>query len=189
MPLGPEGLEASLRAGMDRLLTEMVKASGNTAQMSQAAETLKASVSLLPGAAGWNWCLRAIASAVLAGVALRRLGYAMDFRPAYREVALPVWFVAVFWATVVIGWLVTGDIGFVAKNAAMILCLPLLLQGLAVVHVGIGRLENAGFWLVGFYVLALLTLALSSAVLVGLGVVEHFLKLRSRMGGPKQGGV
>lgn len=189
VPMSPDGLEASLRAGMDKLLAEMVAAGGGTEQMNRAAETLKTSVGLLPGAAGWNWCLRAIASAVLAQVALRRLGYTVNEGPAYRLMTVPGWFIAVFWASVVFGWLLAGDFGFIAKNAALILCLPLMLQGLAVVHCGIGRLANAGFLLAGFYVLALLTLALSSAALVGLGLVDHFLKLRQRMTAGPQGGV
>jgi uncharacterized protein YybS (DUF2232 family) len=71
----------------------------------------------------------------------------------------------------------------------MVMCLPLLLQGLAVVHCGLGRLGNAGMLLVGFYILALLTSALSFTMLVVLGLVDHFLKLRERMTAPPQGGV
>lgn len=181
MPFGADGLEASLRAGMDKLLAEMVAASGGTEQMTQAAATLKASVGLLPGAAGWNWCLRAIASAALAQAMMVRLGYALNASPAYRRMAVPSWFIAVFGASVAIGGLADGDIGFVAQNIAMVMCLPLLLQGLTVVHCGLGRLGNAGMLLAGFYVLALLTAGLSFAVLVSLGLVDHFLKVRERM--------
>ncbi len=189
MPFGADGLEASLRTGMDKLLAEMVAASGETEQMIQAADALKASVGLLPGAAGWNWCLRAIASAALAQAMLVRLSSALNPSPAYRRMAVPSWFVAVFGASVAIGGLAGGDIGFVAKNIAMLMCLPLLLQGLTVVHCGLGRLGNASMLLVGFYVLALLTAGLSFAVLVSLGLVDHFLKLRERMDARSQGGV
>ncbi|MBL8644603.1 MAG: DUF2232 domain-containing protein [Rhodospirillaceae bacterium] len=193
MPAGPDGLEASLKAGMDKLLAEMIAAmaaaKGETEQMNQAAETLRASVSLLPGAAGWNWCLRAIASAALAQGLLVRLGYARWPSPSYRRMAVPGWFIAVFGASFAVAGLAGGDLGFVAKNVAMVMCLPLLLQGLTVVHCGIGRLGNASMLLAGFYVLALLTSALSFAVLVSLGLVDHFLKLRERMDARPQGGV
>jgi hypothetical protein len=96
---------------------------------------------------------------------------------------------AVFWATLVVGWLAPGDIGFVAKNAAGVLCMPLVLQGLTLVHSFVGRKENASFWLVGFYMLALSTATVSFAILVGAGVADHFLKLRERLNIPTQGGV
>ena len=69
------------------------------------------------------------------------------------------------------------------------LCLPLVMQGLALVHCALGRKGNAGFWLVGFYMLAVSTATVSLAILVGVGVADHFLKLRERMAAPPQGGV
>lgn len=189
LPIGPDGLEATLKAGMDKILAEMVAANGGTEQMTQAAETLKASVGLLPGAAGWNWCLRAIASAAVAQAILMRWGQALEANPQYRQMALPGWFIVIFGASMAVGSFVDGDAGFIAQNIAMVLCLPLLLQGLSVVHCGIGRLGNASMLLVGFYVMALLTSALSFTVLVVLGLVEHFLKLRERLNAPPQGGV
>jgi hypothetical protein len=189
VPTDPDGLEATLRVGIEKLIAEVIKAQGEQPDLTQAAEAFKASVAIMPGAAGWNWCLRAIVSAVIAQAALTRMGYAGLATPAYRGFAVPAWFIAAFWATAATAWAAPGDIGYVATNAAGVLCLPLLLQGLAVVHCGIGRIENAGFWLVGFYVLALLTAALSFVVLVTLGVVDHFLKLRQRMTAPPQGGV
>ena len=189
MPLGPDGLEATLKTGVEKALAEVVKANGGAPQVVDAAATLQASAAVLPGAAGWNWCLRAIVSAALAQAMLSRLGHALQPAPAYRHMAVPSWFIAVFWAIGAVAWFAPGDAGFVARNAAAVLCLPLLLQGLTVVHSGIGRMEKASFWLVGFYVMALLTAALSFVVLVSLGVVDHFLKLRERMTAPPQGGV
>ncbi|MDX2144709.1 MAG: DUF2232 domain-containing protein [Rhodospirillaceae bacterium] len=189
VPAGPDGLEATLRTGIEKLLAEVIQNQGERPEVMQAAEALKASAAIMPGAAGWNWCLRAIISAAIAQAALVRMGYAAWPSPAYRGFAVPGWFIAVFWATAATAWVAPGDIGYVATNAAGVLCLPLLLQGLAVVHSGVGRMENAGFWLVGFYVLAVLTAGLSFVVLVTLGVVDHFLKLRQRMAAPPQGGV
>jgi hypothetical protein len=189
MPFGPDGLEASLKAGLDKLLAEVVAAKGETEQTAQLTAMLKAAAVWLPGSAGLNWGLRAIASVTLAQAMLVRLGYALNASPAYRRMAVPSWFVAVLGASFAIGGLADGDIGFVAKNIAMVLCLPLLLQGLAVVHCGLGRLGNASMLLAGFYVLAFLTAGLSSVVLVSLGLVDHFLKLRERMDARSQGGV
>jgi len=190
MPIGPEGLEATLRAGIDKALAEVAqRATAEPARVAAALKTLEATAVFLPGAAGWNWCLRAIASAAAAQAILMRLGHALGATPSYRQMAVPGWFLAVFWAVILLGWLSSGDVSFIAKNAAGVLCLPWVLQGLALVHSALGRKANASFWLVGFYMLALSTATVSFAILVGAGVADHFLKLRERMDVPKQGGV
>lgn len=190
LPIGPEGLEATLKNEIEKALSEVVqRATADPARVAAALETLKSTAVFLPGAAGWNWCLRAIASAAVAQAILTRMSLALDVTPAYRQMVVPGWFLVVFWATILIGWLVSGDVGFIAKNAAGVLCLPLVMQGLALVHCALGRKGNAGFWLVGFYMLAVSTATVSFAILVGVGVADHFLKLRERMAAPPQGGV
>ena len=190
LPIGADGLEATLRNEIEKALSEVAqRATADPARVAAALETLKSTAVFLPGAAGWNWCLRAIASAAVAQAILMRMGQALGPTPTYRQMAVPGWFFVVFWATILMGWLVPGDVGFIAKNAAGVLCLPLVLQGLALVHSALGRKGNAGFWLVGFYMLAVSTATVSFAILVGVGVADHFLKLRERMSAPPQGGV
>lgn len=190
LPVSPDGLEATLRAGIEKALAEVSgRATADPARVAAALETLKATALFLPGAAGWNWCLRAIVSAAVAQAILMRLGRALEPKPAYRQMVVPGWFLAVFWAAILVGWFTHGDISFIAKNAAGVLCLPLVLQGLSLVHSAIGRKANASFWLVGFYMLALSTATVSFAILVGAGVADHFLKLRDRLSVPPQGGV
>jgi len=190
VPIGADGLEATLRGAIEKALSEVAaQATADPARVAAAMETLKATAVFLPGAAGWNWCLRALASAALAQAILTRMDRALEPTPAYRRMTVPGWFFAVFWAAILIGWLAPGDAGFIAKNAAGVLCLPVVLQGLAVVHSALGRLTNAGLWLAGFYVLAVATATVSFAVLVGIGVADHFLKLRERVAAPPQGGV
>jgi hypothetical protein len=190
VPTGADGLEAALKAQIAQALAEVAqRATAEPERVAAALETLKATAVFLPGAAGWNWCLRAIASAAVAQAVLSRMGRALEPTPAYRRMAVPGWFFAVFWAALAMGLLAPGDAGFIAKNAAGVLCLPLVLQGLALVHSALGRKDNAGFWLAGFYMLALSTATVSFAILVGVGVADHFLKLRERMNAPPQGGV
>jgi|GEM_PF-3254666 len=190
VPTGADGLEATLKAQIAQALAEVAsRATAEPERVAAALETLKATAVFLPGAAGWNWCLRAIASAAVAQAVLSRMGRALEPTPAYRRMTVPGWFFAVFWSAILLGWLAPGDAGFIAKNAAGVLCLPLVLQGLALVHSALGRKGNAGLWLAGFYALALSTATVSFAILVGVGVADHFLKLRERMNAPPQGGV
>jgi hypothetical protein len=190
LPIGPDGIEAALRSRIDEVLAEFAKRStAEPARVEAAMKTLESAALFLPSGAGWNWCLRAIASAAVAQAILTRLGKSLEATPAYRQMAVPGWFFAVFWAAILVGWLAPGDTGYVAKNAAGVLCLPVVFQGLCVVHSALGRKANAGFWLVGFYLLALSLATVSFAVLVGIGVADQFLKLRERMAAAGQGGV
>ncbi|MDX2222689.1 MAG: DUF2232 domain-containing protein [Rhodospirillaceae bacterium] len=188
MPLGEGGVEATVRARLGEVIAQAREAGQGRLGLPDRPEAIAALASFLPGAAGWNWCLRAIVSAALAQAVLMRMGGALYAAPAYRAAAVPGWFIAAFWAAAATSWLAPGDAGFVALNAAAVMCLPLLLQGLAVVHSGIARFDRAGLWLVAFYVMALLMAALAFVVLVCLGVVDHFLKLRARMVPPPRGG-
>ncbi|MCB2106977.1 MAG: DUF2232 domain-containing protein [Rhodobacteraceae bacterium] len=190
MPVSDGSVAVTVRQWLGDFVAAAVNGQGATGLQlpPQRAAALDAMASFLPGAMGWNWCLRGVVSVVLAQAAIERLGNAAVPTPNYRTVAVPGWLRAGFWAIAVVGWLATGDVQYVAMNAAAVMCFPLLLQGLAVVHCGVARLDYAGMWLVAFYVLSLLMSALAFVVLVSLGVVDHFLKLRARMVPPPQGG-
>ena len=143
----------------------------------------------LPGAAAWNWAFRAVLSAVLGQTLLARDGFARWPTPAYRTVAVPGWYIGVFWLAAFAGWLAPGDAGFIIANAAAILSLPLVLQGLAVVHVAIAQFGFGRMALVGFYGLALVAAGAAIALIVIVGVMEHFLQMRARLlARPRDGG-
>lgn len=186
IPTNAEGVEAAIKAQLDARLSAAAQAGMIDAQ--QATDMVAAVAALIPGAAAADWCLRCIVSATLAQAVLVRIGEAQSATPAYRMTVLPSWYIAVFWATAATAWAAIGDVKYVAMNGAAVLCLPLLMQGLAVVHSGIARMDQGRAALVVFYVTAILTSGLSFMMLVTLGVVEHFLKLRVRMATPQQGG-
>ena len=140
-------------------------------------EMVRSMAGLLPGIAAWDWCLRAILSAGLGQMMLMKMNLAMWPTPAYRGFEAPQWFLALFGATALAAAVLKDDAGFIAGNAAAILSLPLVLQGLAVVHCTAARLKYRSAWLAGFYVLALVTAGISSVMLVSLGVVDNFLQM------------
>jgi hypothetical protein len=192
IPTGPEGIEATLRARIEQVLAA-VPASGAGAGpgidlAAARAEMVRTVAGLLPGAAAWDWCLRAILSASLGQMMLTRMKLALWPTPAYRELAVPQWLLALFGAAAIAAVALKGDAGFIAGNAAAILGLPLLLQGLAVVHSAARPMKQRLAWLVVFYVLALVTAGISSVLLVGLGMMDHFLQIRARYLPPRTGG-
>lgn len=184
-PAGPDGIEASLIARIDQLVNEngMLRDLPETAR----AALMSTLVRVMPGAAAWNWCFRALASAVVGQALLARDGFNRWPTPAYRTLAVPGWYVGVFWLAVVAGWLTPGDIGFVVANVAIVMSLPLVLQGLAVVHCAATRYGYGRFALVVFYGVTLVMAGPALVLIVALGVMEHFSQLRRRMAAPNGG--
>jgi hypothetical protein len=184
-PAGPDGIEA----GMVARVGQLVKESGRLNELPETARAAFVStlVRVMPGAAAWNWCFRALASAAVGQALLARDGFNRWPTPAYRTLAVPGWYVGVFWLAVVAGWLAPGDIGFVVANVAIVMSLPLILQGLAVVHCAAARFGYGRFALVGFYVVTLAIAGPALVLIVALGVMEHFSQLRRRMAVPNGG--
>jgi hypothetical protein len=200
MAAGPDGIEATLRQRIDEMLAAMPSvapaASGETATATPGgldlaaarAEMVKTVAGWLPGLAAWDWCLRAIISAGLAQLMLARMNLALWPTPAYRGFAAPQWYFALFGVTAITAAVLKDDAGFIAGNAAAILSLPLVLQGLAVVHSAARLVKYRLAWLAIFYVLALATADLSAVMLVGLGVMDQFLQIRGRFLAARTGG-
>ena len=185
-PSGPNGMEAALRERLTELVAQVPMA-GNDAQAKDA--LVQGLARVLPGAAAWNWAFRALISAVLAQMFLARDGFARWLTPAYRTFAVPGWYIGVFWVAAVAAWLAPGDAGYVVANAVAALSLPLVLQGLAVVHVAIASFGYGRMALVAFYGVALVLAGAAVALVVMLGVMEHFFQIRARLlSRPRNGG-
>lgn len=187
---GDAGIEALLRARLDEMLTTAPAAGGASGVDLAAARTeiVRKLAGVLPGAAAWNWSLRALVSAVLGQLMLKRMGLALIETPVYKRFTAPVWSLLLFGAAAVAAVTIKGDAGFIAGNAAVALCLVPVLQGLAVAHTAAGRVSYPRVALAVFYVVALRFPAVALIGLVTVGMVEHFFALRSRLAGPQPGG-
>lgn len=195
MMAGPDGIEAALRAKLEAVLatvpqsvTAADKVGSGEDFSATMTEMIKAAAGLLPGFEALGWCTRAIMSACLAQMMLMRMDIALWPTPAYRGFQTPQWFAVLFGIAVLAAAMLKNDAGFMAGNAAAILSLPLVLQGLAVVHSAAGLTKHRGMWLTVFYVLALVTAGISALLLAGLGVMDQFLQIRSRYLGVRTGG-
>jgi len=186
MPTGPEGIEAAVGARLDEVLTAVPVDPAASAELVKArAQIIDAMAAVLPGAVGWHWCLRALISAALAQAILTRMGLALWPTPAYRGFEVPRWFFLLFAGAAAAALVLKGDEGFVAGNAAAVLTLPLLLQGLAVAHSGAKAVRQGPVLLVLFYIVTLLTVPASFVLLIGLAAADHVLQLRARIERPR----
>ncbi|TAL02547.1 MAG: DUF2232 domain-containing protein [Rhodospirillaceae bacterium] len=178
-PAGPNGLEAGLIERLDQLVTEsgVLRDVPDTAR----AALVKTMARVMPGAAAWNWSFRAIASAVVGQALLARDRFARWPTPAYRTLAVPGWYVGGFWVATIAALLAPGDIGLIVANAAVVMSLPLVLQGLAVVHCAAARFGFGRMALAAFYGVSLVVAGPALVLIVTLGVMEHFSQMRRRM--------
>ncbi|MGE4065037.1 MAG: DUF2232 domain-containing protein [Rhodospirillaceae bacterium] len=186
LPQGPEGIEAAVRAKLDEVLTSVpVDPSAGSELVTSRAQIVEAMAAVLPGAVGWNWCLRALISAALAQAMLKRMGLALWPTPEYRGFEVQRWFFLLFAGAAGAALVLNGDASFVAGNAAAVLCLPLLLHGLAVAHSGARAVRQGPVLLVLFYIVTVLTVPASFVLLIGLAVADHVLALRGRLAKPR----
>ncbi|MBX7199355.1 MAG: YybS family protein [Rhodospirillaceae bacterium] len=191
---GDGTIEALLRSRLDEMLAAAPIGSGGAATSggvdlaAARAEIVRRIAGILPGAAAWNWSLRALISAVLGQLMLKRMGIALIETPLYKRFAAPLWPLLLFGGAALAAVTIEGDAGFIAGNAAVALCLVPVLQGLAVVHTIAGRVSYPRVALAVFYVSALRFPAVALIVLVTVGMVEHFFALRSRIEAPQPGG-
>ena len=186
VPVGPDGIEAAVAAKLSEALAAMPTDPGATSELVKSrAQITEAMAAVLPGAAGWNWCLRALISAALAQAMLKRMGLALWPTPDYRGFEVQRWFFLLFAGASAAALLLEGDAGYVASNAAAVLSLPLLLHGLAVAHSGARAARQGPVLLVLFYVVALLTVPASFVLLIGLAAADHVLALRGRLAKPR----
>lgn len=134
---------------------------------------------VLPGLAAVGWLLRVVLSAMLALWLVSRRGLSPRPVPAYAGLDLPHGLVVVLAGLLAIGWLVPGDIGYTARNGALLAAVPFLLRGLATVHLAARQTRHARSLLTAFYVVFVLASGLAVLAVAGLGLVDHFVRRRS----------
>ncbi len=186
---GDGTIETLLRSRLDEMLAAAPAANAGGVDLAAArTEIVRKIAGILPGAAAWNWSLRALVSAVLGQLMLKRMGTALIETPLYKRFTAPLWSLLLFGAAAAAAVMIEGDAGFITGNAAVALCLVPVLQGLAVVHTLAGRVSYPRVALAVFYVCVLRFPAVALIVLVTVGMVEHFFALRSRFAAPQPGG-
>lgn len=168
------GIEADLHEQMGRVLATF--APDWPAEDTSALATRL--VSLVPGAVGSAVTVLTIINGALAQTLVARLGKNIRPSPKMAEIFLPGAFVIAFGVVVAIGFL-DGLPGKAATAVYQAMLVPIIMQGLAVVHAFIGMANAPGMLLVLFYFLLFLFSWLMPLFVV-LGLVEQMAGLRRR---------
>ncbi|MFA7431226.1 MAG: DUF2232 domain-containing protein [Rhodospirillaceae bacterium] len=177
-----DGLQAQVREGLEAVL-RMLAPEATEAERSAVTDTW---VSVLPGGVMVSWLFRAALSGVAAQWVATRMGRALRPTPHYADMALPDWFLPLLAGALAVGWLLPGETGWLAGNAALVLAAPYLAQGLTVIHAAVRLTKHSGAWLTAFYVLFLFASGLAVVAMIGLGLVDHVTRLRQRLRGDRR---
>ena len=142
-------------------------------------------VPFFPAMVVGSWLVMVIANAAAAQGLLARLGRSQRPTPSYRELELPVWLAVVLMGASAVGGVAEGDLGYLARNVAVLTLIPFALLGLAGMHGWAANRPNAGLVLAAMYTVLFLASAWVFIPVAGLGLVRFVTRFRSR---PDAGG-
>lgn len=179
---GSEGLRAGISGYVDTMRDLVVESGRSSTQIDQAFTAIKL---IFPFIAVTWWMITIVVNGVLAQRMLERRRLSRRPSPDLRTIALPPWLAGVMVAAAVVALLGSGWFGFLGTNIALILCVPYFFVGLAVVHTVSAAWSNRTAILIAAYVMLLL-FSWTAVLVTGIGYLEHWMGLRTRLGGPSR---
>jgi hypothetical protein len=137
---------------------------------------------VMPGILGLCWSFLTIGNALGAQSVLRK--DAWNLRPAFtwEQVNVPTWVLLLAAAAGAAGFLGTETVAYVGTNMCMMLCLPLFMAGLAVIHLYAATVKYTKSLLVLFYTVLGFVPWLSIVVTL-LGALDQGFALKKRLAG------
>lgn len=174
----PGGLSGALRETMERAIDQM----GAPAELGTA-EIVDALVRLKPLAVTIWFAMVTTLNASIAQRFMARRGLLASEVAEWREARLPLWYAPVAVIPALVAGLSPGEAGFFASSLAMMLAVPLVMQGLAVVHVLLPPVPPRPLILGAMYVALMIFMVPLGLALAGLGLAEFVLNLRGRARG------
>jgi hypothetical protein len=172
----PDGMEALVRRNLEEALGLWLT-QVDPAQIAGFAERMAGYV-LGIGIVGWLLVL-AINGALAQG-ALAGFGRNLRPSPDPVDMDLPRWIAPALALALAGAFLLSGDLGFAAKNLVAVLLLPFFFAGLAVVHAFARRSKAGRPLLVLFYALLVLFNGLAAFVVL-LGLFDQWANIRRRL--------
>jgi len=118
-----------------------------------------------------TWFLRIVFVAYIAEYILLKKKKALRSKPSYTEVYVQNWALGVVVVGAVVGYLASGNIGYISANLAACMAIPFCALGLSRIHLWAEQTKFAGVLLLIFYTL------LTLAFIFGLGAIEIFVLL------------
>ncbi|HYD32619.1 MAG TPA: DUF2232 domain-containing protein [Azospirillaceae bacterium] len=134
-----------------------------------------------------SWLVMTVVNAALAQGVLMRFGRNRRPPMSMAHLELPHWAPMALAAAGAVAMVAEGNLGFVVTNLAMILLVPFFFAGLAVAH-AFARGRRGSVAIVLSVYLFMFLFGWPVALVVGLGVAEHWMGLRRRFAdaGPRQ---
>lgn len=172
------GLEGAASRFLNATLGQMTEAPQNP----RVQFVLDALARYLPGMIAAVWLIVTAANAALAQALLVRFGWNRRPSPPFAALVLPRWVTGAL-VVVALTTLVSGQIGTLGLNALIVTAVPFLFLGLAVLHALLRRVAARGFILAVLYLLLVL-FGWPAIFIVGIGIMEQWVELRRRYGGP-----
>lgn len=134
----------------------------------------------LPGIVACSWLVMVVINALAGQWLATRQGQALRPTPTLRELVLPVWILPAFALSAAAASILSGDFQFLVASAALILSIPVMFQGLAVIHTLVKRLSSPRLALTIFYVSMLVFAWPLFFAILGLGIIEPWARMRQR---------
>ncbi|NNG02703.1 MAG: DUF2232 domain-containing protein [Inquilinus sp.] len=136
-------------------------------------------IAFAPGMLATGWLLAIVLNGTLGHWIVDRFGLSRRPALAMSDVELPGWTVAVLAVLVGAAYLLDGQIGYAARNLAVVVGLGFFFAGLGVVHALVRASQSRPLLLAVFYGVLVL-LGWTALIVAGLGVIEQWLGLRRR---------
>jgi uncharacterized protein YybS (DUF2232 family) len=173
---------AGLEVAASRFLNETLGRIADAPHDPRVQMMLDALARFLPGMMVGVWLVVTAANAALAQGLLARFGWNLRPSPSFGAMELPRWMTVALVVAILLS-LISGQIGTFGQNALIVAAVPFLFLGLAVIHTLLQRVAARGFILAVLYLLLIL-FGWPAIFVVGVGIIEQWVELRRRYGGP-----
>ena len=189
--LGDGDIQGTVRDLLDESLAFWLRGIDNPVMTARQPEMVAMMAPSFPAMVAVSWAMMHALNAILAQGLLVRFGRNLRPSPKLSEVDLPKTALGALVASAVGGLVLSGDIGYLARNLVMIAALPYFIAGLGLAHTAAARTGWPTAWLVALYFGLITMLTWMAPALVVAGIADQWLGLRARLGGasrPPSGG-
>lgn len=181
---GAGGIEDSVKGLLEQALAMAAPTLGDIDQ-----ETfISVMAPMFIGMTVTSWLLMIMLNGMLGQALLARRGWAIRPTPRWSELTLPDWISWLLAGAAAVALFGSGDFEYLGLNLVIIFAAPFFFLGLAVIHTLVRPLPARGFFLTALYVAMVPFFLLVGVVVAGLGVIEQWVGIRSRLAkaGPTQ---
>ena len=170
------GIENAFENGIKALAVHM----GATSQTAPMVALLRDYASYIPGIVALSWIIMVVVNAALGQLLAVKTGHALRPSPNFGDLWLPAWCMPALAVVFVLSFIASENAAYLANTALVLLALPFLFLGLAVVHKFVARLGKPSLMLSILYISLILFSWPLVLVLVALGLLEERLQFRRR---------